>query len=71
MPRFKNADVHIYLDRDGCWRARIDVIVNGKPLRMRVPDGPASQLAMGTVPICLAIAAALDGHGGVVDERGQ
>jgi hypothetical protein len=62
MTTWANADVHVYLDRDNCWRARVAVTYRDEPLRFDVPERsrPGVVRAHGLVPLFLQLAEALD-----------
>ena len=62
MNPWTNADVHIYIDRDNRWRARISVTYRGEPLQFYVPERccPGLERAHGLVPLFLQIIGAFD-----------
>lgn len=57
-----NAEIHVYLDRNRQWRARVGVTVDGERMQFDVPprDKPSNDRAHGLVPLFLRLAEALE-----------
>lgn len=58
MQPWTNAEIHVYLDRDRHWRARVQMTVDGEPVQFVVPEPhePVSDYAHGLVPLFLRLA---------------
>lgn len=61
-PAWTNAEVHVYLDRDNRWRARVAVTYRDERLQFDVPERShaGTERAHGLVPLFLQLAEALE-----------
>ena len=62
MSAWTNAEIHVYLDRNRQWRARVSVTVDGQRLQFDVPprDRPSNDHAHGLVPLFLQLVEELE-----------